>query len=147
MEIILKQDVKKLGYKGELLKVKDGYARNLLIPKGLAIQATESNRKVFAENQKQRAFKEEKIKKEAEELAQILKSTELKIGAKVSSTGKIFGSVNNIQIAEAIKKKGYEVDRKRIELESDIKEVGNYSAKIHLYKGIVADVKFEIIAE
>ena len=129
MEIILKQDVNKLGYKDEIVKVKDGYANNYLIPQGYAVVATSSNKKILAENLKQRAFKEEKLRKDAEEYAASLAKVEgLKIAAKASESGKIFGSVNTIQIADAIKAQfGIDVDRKKISIVGDaIKEVGNH---------------------
>ena len=148
MEIILKQDIPSLGYKNDIINVKDGYGRNYLIPKGLAIQATESAKKVNAENLRQRAHKEEKIKNEAMEFATKLEGLSLIIGAKTSTTGKVFGSVNNIQIAEAIKKEGFEVDRKNIKLpEEQIKQVGNYIATVKLHREISVEIKFEVISE
>ncbi|HMT68327.1 MAG TPA: 50S ribosomal protein L9, partial [Bacteroidales bacterium] len=114
MKIILRQDIEKLGQKDDVVTVKTGYARNYLIPNGLAIQATDSALKIHNENLKQRAHKEEKIRGEAEELAKKLAEVKLVIGAKVSSAGKIFGSVNNIQLAEALNEKGYEIDRRNI---------------------------------
>lgn len=148
MEIILKQDVQNLGQKDDIIKVKDGYARNFLIPQGLATPATESAKKVLAENTKQRAHKESKIKAEAQATAEKIKNISLKIGAKTSTTGKIFGSVNTIMIAEALKDKGYEVDRKNIIIDEEhIKEVGNYKAKIKLHKEVVVEIEFEIVAE
>lgn len=148
MEIILKQDIPSLGYKNDIINVKDGYGRNYLIPKGLAIQATESAKKVNAENLRQRAHKEEKIKNEAIEFAAKLEGLSLKIGAKTSTTGKVFGSVNNIQIAEAIKKEGFEVDRKNIKLpEEQIKQVGNYVATVKLHREISVEIQFEVISE
>lgn len=148
MEIILKQDIPNLGYENEVVKVKDGYARNYLIPKGMAIMANETNRKVLEEVQRQKAFKEKKLREEAETQAKLLDKLELTIGAKAGTSGKIFGSVNAIQIADAIKEKGYEVDRKKIEVDGDaIKELGTYIAKVHLYKDIKAEVKFEVVAE
>lgn len=148
MEVILKQDIQNLGYENEVVKVKNGYARNYLIPKGLAILANENNKKVLAEVQRQKAFKEEKLRDEAETTAKLLNKVELTIGAKTGTSGKIFGSVNTIQIADALKEKGYEIDRKKIEVDGDaIKEVGSYVAKVHLYKDIKAEVKFEVVAE
>jgi len=149
MEIILKQDINGLGYKNDLITVKDGYARNYLIPKGMAIVATESAKKVVAEIKKQQAYKEEKIRKEAEELAKVLEGAELTIGVKASSKGKIFGSVNNIMIADAIKaQKNVEVDRKKIEVNGDaIKEVGTYKATVKLHKDIAVEVKLDVKAE
>jgi len=149
MEIILKQDIPTLGYTNDLVKVKAGYARNFLIPKGLAIPATETNRKILSENRKQKAFKEDKIRKEAETLAKAIGGITVKIGAKAAETGKIYGSVNNIQIAEAIKKQyNYEVDRKRIVVDGEhIKELGTYTAEIHFHKDIKVSINFEVFAE
>lgn len=147
MEIILLEDIRKIGFKDEIVDVKPGFARNYLIPKGLASQATEKNKKVLAEVKKQRAFKEEKYRNEAKALVEVIKSLDLKVGAKVSSTGKIFGSVNNIQIADAIKKLGYDIDRKNISLKEDIKELGTFNANIKLYKEINVDVTFEVLGE
>ena len=148
MKIILRQDLEKLGQKDDILTVKTGYARNYLIPKGYAIQATESALRVHNENLKQRAHKEEKIKNEAEQLAEKMKSVKLVIGAKVSSAGKIFGSVNTIQIAEALKEKGFDIDRKNILLgDETIKEVGNYKAVVKLHRDVKVEVAFEVKAE
>lgn len=148
MEIILKQDIPNLGYKDEIIRVKDGYARNYLIPKGLATSATASARKGHAENIKQRAHKEAKLKDEALEMAEKLKSVELIIGAKTSSKGKIFGSVNTIQVSEVLKEKGFEVDRKNISFKEDIiKEVGKYTATIRLHKEVTVEIPFEIVSE
>lgn len=148
MEIILKQDIPNLGYKDEIVVVKDGYARNYLIPKGLAVGATRSIKKAHSEILRQKAHKEEKIKNEALELAEELKKLKLTIGAKTSSKGKIFGSVNTIQVAEALKEKGYKIDRKNIAFKEElIKEVGNYTALIKLHKEVEAEIPFEIIAE
>lgn len=148
MKIILRQDIEKLGQKNDILTVKTGYARNYLIPRGLAIQATDSAIKIHTENLKQRAHKEEKIRNEAEKLAQKLANVKLVIGAKVSSAGKIFGSVNTIQLAEALNAKGYEIDRKNILLgEDSIKEVGNYKAVVKLHRDVKVDLEFEVVAE
>lgn len=149
MEIILKQDITGLGYKNDLLTVKDGYGRNYLIPKGLAMVATESNKKQLAELKKQQAFKEEKIKKEADAIAQALEGAALKIAVKASTTGKIFGSVNNIIIATAIKEqKNLEIDRKKINLDGDsIKEVGQYKAVVKLHKDVEVEVELDVVAE
>lgn len=149
MEIILIQDVKNLGYKNDIVNVKPGYARNYLIPQGMAILATESARKVLAENMRQQAYKQEKIKKEAEATAAILEGLSLRIPAKAASTGKIYGSVNNVQIANAIKEaKGIEIDRKHILVDDDtIKEVGNYKAKVRLHKDVTVEISFEVFAE
>ncbi len=148
MEIILLQDIAKLGQKDDLIQVKDGYGRNYLIPKGYAIAATPSAKKMHAENLKQRAHKEEKIKAEAEELATRMEGLKLVIGAKTSSSGKIFGSVNTIQIAEALREKGFEIDRKSISIPEDqIKEIGKYNALLRLHREVKIDIEFEIVAE
>ena len=148
MEIILIQDVERLGNKDDVVTVKDGFARNFLIPQKKAIAATETAKKVLAENIKQRAHKEAKLKEAALVVAEKLANKKLKIGAKTSSSGKIFGSVNTIQLAEAINKKGFEIDRKQIILPEDsIKEVGSYTAKIKLHKEVVVEIEFEVIAE
>lgn len=147
MKIILKEDVSGLGYKDDVVEVKNGYGRNYLIPTGKAVIATESALKVLAENQRQRAHKLAKIKADAEELAAKLKDVQLTIGAKTSATGTIFGSVNNIQIAEALEKLGYNVDRKIIDIKESVKEVGNYTATIKLHKEVSVEVPFEVVAE
>jgi large subunit ribosomal protein L9 len=148
MEIILKQDIQNLGFKNDIISVKDGYARNYLIPKGFAINATASARKVHAENLKQRAHKEEQLKTEAEGIADKLKVVSLSIGAKASTKGKIFGSVNTIQLSEALKEKGFDIDRKQISIKEElIKEVGSYTAKVRLHKEVIIEVPFEIVAE
>lgn len=150
MEIILKQDVNKLGYKDEIVKVRDGYANNYLIPQGYAMVATPSNKKILAENLKQRAFKEAKIKQDAEAFAETLNKIEgLKIAAKASETGKIFGSVNTIQIADAIKAQfDIDVDRKKISIVGDaIKEIGTHKIIVSVYKEIKSEITFEVYAE
>jgi len=148
MEIILKQDVTNLGQKDDIIRVKDGYARNFLIPRGLATTATESAKKVLSENIRQRAHKEAKIKDQAQVQAEKMNGLKLKIGAKTSTTGKIFGSVNTIMLAEAIKDKGFEVDRKNIIFDEEhIKEVGTYKAKVKLHKEVSVEIEFEIYAE
>jgi large subunit ribosomal protein L9 len=148
MEIILKQDVNNLGSKDDIVTVKDGYARNFLIPKGFAIRSTESAKKILAENTRQRAHKEAKIKAEAEELAAKMNGIKLTVGAKTSSSGKIFGSVNTIQIAEALRAKGFEIDRKIIRLQEDqIKETGAYKAKIRLHKNVHVEIDFDVVSE
>lgn len=148
MEIILLQDVANLGGKDDIVNVKDGFGRNYLIPQKLAIIATPSSKKVLAENQKQRAHKEAKLKDQALKLAEGLKTLVIVIGAKISSTGKIFGSVNNIQVAEALKEKGFDIDRKQITIKEDsIKGVGIHSAKVKLHREVVVDLEFEVVAE
>ena len=149
MEVILKQDVPSLGYTNERVNVKPGYARNFLIPQGIAILATETNKKILAENLKQKAFKEDKVRNEAEELAKGLKDITVKIGAKAAESGKIFGSVNAIQIAQALKDQfKFDVDRKKIHVDGEhIKELGNYKARIILHKEVQFDINFEVFAE
>lgn len=148
MEIILKQDVKNLGYKDDVVKVRDGYGANFLIPKGMGILATESAKKVHAENIRQRARKEEKTRESAVATAEKLNGVSLQIGAKAGESGKIFGSINTIQVAEALKKAGYDIDRKNITIDEDhIKTLGNYTAKVKVYKEISANVQFEVVAE
>lgn len=148
MDIILKQDIPNLGHKDEIITVKDGYARNYLIPKGLAINATPSVRQMHEEILRQRSHKEEQIRQEAEALAEKMKDLKLTIGAKTSTKGKIFGSVNTIQIAESLKEQGYEIDRKDITIKEElIKEVGNYTASIKLHREVLVEIPFEIIAE
>ena len=149
MDIILKQDVTNLGYKNDIVTVKPGYGRNFLIPQGMAILATERNRKILAEEIRQQAHKEEKIKNEALDKAKALEGLKLQIPAKAGTSGKIFGSVNSIMIANAIKEAtNIEVDRKQIVLNEDaIKEVGDYTAKIRLHKEVHVDVDFSVFAE
>jgi large subunit ribosomal protein L9 len=147
MDIILKQDVKNLGEKDEIVKVKPGYGRNFLIPQGVAILATVSARKVLAENLKQAQFKQEKIRKDADEVAARLENVKLTIGAKAGETGKIFGAINTIQIADALKKQGFEVDRRRITFDQDPKFVGEYTANLNLHKEVKVKVPFEVVAE
>lgn len=148
MEVILKEDVANLGYKDDIVHVKDGYGRNFLIPQGKAVIASESARKVLAEVLKQRAHKIAKIKEEAQAMAEKMKGVSLTIGAKTSSTGTIFGSVTNIQIAEELAKLGFEVDRKIIRIKEDaVKEVGSYSATVRLHKEVSVEIPFEVISE
>jgi len=147
MEIILKEDVLNLGYKDDVLTVKSGYGRNYLIPQKKAVLATPSAKKMLAENLKQRTHKLEKIKKEAESLAEKLKDVTLTIGAKTSSTGTIFGSVGNIQVAEALAKLGYNVDRKVIVIKEAVKEVGNYKAVLKIHKEVSVEIPFEVVSE
>ena len=148
MEIILKQDMPNLGHKDDIIAVKDGYARNYLIPRGFAINATKTNRKVHEENLRQRAHKEAQLKDAAIELADKLKDVSITIGAKTSTKGKIFGSVNTIQIAEELEKQGFEVDRKNISIKEElIKEVGKYTATVKLHREVEVEIPFEIISE
>ncbi|MDD2284664.1 MAG: 50S ribosomal protein L9 [Paludibacter sp.] len=147
MEIILKEDVINLGYRGDIVKVKDGYGRNYLIPQKKAVLATESAKKMLAEDLKQRAHKLERIKNEAQELADKVKDITLTVGAKTSSTGKIFGAVGPIQIADAFEKAGFTVDRKVIVLKEPVKEIGSYKATLKLHKEVTVEVAFDVVAE
>lgn len=148
MEIILKQDVNNLGHKDDIVVVKNGYATNYLIPQGYAIMATPSAKKIHAENLKQRAHKEAKLREDAAALAAKLEGVEVTVATKVSSTGKVFGSVNNIQIAEALAAKGFEIDRRNITVADDkLQEVGVYDATVKCYKDIKATMKVAVVAE
>ena len=147
MEVILLEDIQGLGYKDDIVKVKNGYGRNYLIPTKRAVIASESARKVLAEKLKQRAHKLEKIKKDAEALAAKLEGVSLTIATKVSSTGTIFGSVGNIQIAEELAKLGHEIDRKIIVVKDAVKEVGSYKAIVKLHKEVSVEIPFEVVAE
>ncbi|MGI5974924.1 MAG: 50S ribosomal protein L9 [Paludibacter sp.] len=147
MEVILKEDVANLGFKGDLVTVKDGYGRNYLIPQKLAVLATDSAKKMLAEDMKQRAHKLERIKNEAQELADKLQDYTLTVGAKSSSTGKIFGAVGPIQIADAFEKAGFAVDRKIIVLKELVKELGSYKATLKLHKEVTVEVAFDVVAE
>ena len=147
MEVILKDDVKNLGYKNDTVTVKSGYGRNYLIPQGLAVIADKSSRKVVAENIRQAAHKADKIKNDAQELANSIGDVVLEIPAKVGETGKIFGSVTTLQISDALKAKGVEVDRKRISFDQDVKTAGEYTATINLHKDVKHQVRFNVVAE
>ena len=146
MEIILKEDVVNLGYKNDIVTVKSGYGRNYLIPTGKAVIASPAAKKMLAEELKQRAHKLEKIKKDAEAVAESLKEVSLTIATKVSTTGTIFGSVSNIQIAEELAKLGHNVDRKIIFVKG-VKEVGNYTATVKLHKEVAVEIPFAVVAE
>ena len=146
MEIILKEDIAGLGYKNDIVKVKDGYGRNYLIPQGKAVIATESAKKVLAENERQCAHKLAKIKADAEAQAAKLNGVKVTISAKVNEDGTIFGGVGAAQVAEALAAKGFEIDRKAIVAET-VKAVGEYKATINLHKEVKAEVAFEVVAE
>jgi len=147
MEIILKQDVANLGYKDEIVKVKNGYANNYLLPKGMAIIATPVAKKIHAENLRQRAHKEEALRKNAETQQAALNGKVVKLIVKVGENGQLFGGINNIMVAEALKEQhNYDVDRKSIVVET-IKTVGNYTAKVNVYKEIKAELNLEVVAE
>lgn len=147
MQIILKEDVQGLGYKDDVVEVKNGYGRNYLIPQGKAVIATPSALKVLAENQCQRAHKLAKIKADAEAAAAALEGVSLTIGAKTSATGTIYGSVNAIQISEALEKLGHNVDRRQIVIKDVVKEVGKYNATINFHKEVSVEIPFEVVAE
>ncbi|WP_289289786.1 50S ribosomal protein L9 [uncultured Muribaculum sp.] len=147
MKIILKEDINNLGYKDDVVEVKSGYGRNYLIPQGKAVIATPAALKVLAEDQRQRAHKLAKIKADAEAVAASLEGVALTIGAKTSATGTIFGSVNALQIAEALEKLGHNIDRKLIVLKENVKDVGKYNATIKLHKEVSVEIPFEVVAE
>ena len=146
MELILKEDIIGLGYKNDIVNVKSGYGRNYLIPQGKAVIASESAKKVLAENLRQQAVKLAKIKADAQAVADKLAGVALTIAAKVSATGVIYGSVNSLQIADELKKLGFDIDRKRITVK-DVKAVGEYVAQVHLHKEVTAEVPFTVVAE
>ena len=148
MDIILRKDVANLGYKDDVVTVKNGYGLNYLIPQGIGVLATQSNRKVLAENLKQRAHKEAKIKEEAQQKADAIAKIEIKIGAKAGESGKIFGSVNTIQIADMLKANGVDVDRKAILIKGDaIKTLGAYTAEVKLHKEVNIEINFEVVED
>ncbi|MCL6265618.1 50S ribosomal protein L9 [Flagellimonas myxillae] len=148
MELILKEDIQDLGFKDDIVTVKNGYGRNYLIPQGLAALATPSAKKVLAENLKQRAHKEKKVIDEANKLAEALKQLEIRIPAKVGAGDKLFGSVSNIDLAAALDKSGHQIERKFININGGtIKRVGPYNAKIRLHREVIVDFPFEVIAE
>ena len=148
MELILRQDVENLGFKDDIVTVKNGYGRNYLIPQGMATLATPSAKKVLAENLKQRAYREAKLVEDATKLAEALKGLEIKITSKTGDGTKLFGSVNNADVAEAIAKAGHEVEKKFIKIPGNtIKRLGKYSAAIRLHREVIVDFSFEIIAE
>ena len=148
MELILRQDVENLGFKDDVVAVKNGYGRNYLIPQGYAILATSSAKKVLAENLKQRAFKEAKLVEDAKKIAETVKGYEIKIASKVGSGDKLFGSVNNINVAEAIAKAGTDIDKKFIKVTGgSVKRLGKYNAAVRLHRAVIADIVFEVVAE
>src|SRR5690606_27683252 len=147
MEVILKEDIKGLGYKNDLVNVKPGYGRNFLIPRGFAIIASTSNKKVMAENVKQASHKADKLKQDAQDIANGIGDTVLKIPAKVGESGRIFGAVTTLQISDALKEKGFTVDRKQISFNSEVKSVGEYVAELDLHREVKHDVNFKVIAE
>ena len=148
MELILKQDVENVGFKDDVVTVKNGYGRNFLIPQGYAILATSSAKKVLAETVKQRAFKEAKIIEDATKIADTIKGLEIKITSKVGTGDKLFGSVNNADVAEAIAKAGTEIDRKFIKVVGgSVKRLGKYEASVRLHRAVIVDITFDVIAE
>ncbi|CAA0141761.1 50S ribosomal protein L9 [Tenacibaculum maritimum] len=148
MELILRQDVENLGFKDDVVTVKNGYGRNFLIPQGYAVLATSSAKKVLAENLKQRAFKEAKLVEDATKVAEAVKGYEIKISSKVGSGDKLFGSVNNMDVAQALAKEGTEVDKKFIKVTGGtVKRLGKYNAAIRLHRTVVVDIVFEVVAE
>ncbi|MFM8347017.1 MAG: 50S ribosomal protein L9 [Bacteroidota bacterium] len=147
MEVILKQDVQGLGYKNDLVKVKPGYGRNYLIPNGIALMATESNKKMLAENTRQAAHKAAKVKQDADTLAEKIGDLTVEIGTKAGESGKIFGAVTGIQVSEALKAKGCDVDRKRVSFKTQPKELGDYIAILDLHKEVKHEIKVKVVAE
>ena len=146
MEVILKEDIKGLGYKNDIVKVKAGHGRNYLIPQGIAIIATASNKKVISENVKQASHKAEKLKKDAQAIADQIGSTILQINTKVGESGKIFGAITSLQISDALKEKGFAIDRKKISFKTEVKELGEYTAVVDLHKEVKHEVKFKVVA-
>ncbi|WP_348667185.1 50S ribosomal protein L9 [uncultured Polaribacter sp.] len=148
MELILRQDVENLGFKDDLVAVKNGYGRNFLIPSGQAVLATSSAKKVLAENLKQRAYKEAKLIADANVIADAVKGYEIKIASKVGSGDKLFGSVNNIDVAAALAKAGTDLDKKFIKVVGgSVKRLGKYEASVRLHRAVVADITFEVVSE
>lgn len=148
MELILKQDVENLGFKDDIVTVKNGYGRNYLIPQGYAILATSSAKKVLAETLKQRAYKEQNLVKEANKVAEAIKALELKIAAKTGEGDKLFGSVSSSNLAEALAAEGHELERKFITIAGGVvKRLGKYDAKVRLHRDVIVDLPFEVVAE
>jgi large subunit ribosomal protein L9 len=147
MEVILKQDVSGLGYKNDIVKVKAGYGRNYLIPNGVALVASEGNKRMVAENVRQMAHKAEKIKTEAESLAQRIGDMVVELKTKAGETGRIFGAITSLQVSEALKSKGFDVDRRKISFKEQPKELGTYTALLDLHKEVKHEVKVNVVAE
>ena len=147
MEVILKQDIQGLGYKDDIVNVKPGYGRNYLIPQGIAIFATDANRKMVAENIKQASHKAEKIKKDAEEIAKKIGDITLELKTKAGESGKIFGAITTVQVAEALKDKGFDIDRKKISINTNIKELGEYTATLDLHRDVQHEINIKVVAE
>jgi large subunit ribosomal protein L9 len=147
MEVILKQDMPGIGYKYDTVKVKAGYGRNFLIPKGIAILANNSNRKMIDENIRQAAHKAEKLKNDALTIAEKIQSLEISIGAKTGESGKIFGAVTSLQMADVLSENGFDIDRRRINFTTEIKTIGDYVAIIELHREVKAEINFKVVAE
>lgn len=147
MKVILKHDVKALGFKDDVVSVKNGYANNFLIPRGMAMIASPGNLKMINENIRQANFKQEKIKKDAEAMAGKVNGLSFTIGAKAGANGKIFGSITSLQISQALKGQGLEIDRRKIVIDQDIKMLGSYTATINLHREISVQVNLEVVAE
>lgn len=147
MEIILKEDISGLGYKNDIVKVRNGYGRNFLIPRGLALMATDSAKRVVAENVKQVAHKAEKLKTDAQNLADRIGETVLNLYTKAGESGKIFGAITTLQIADELKSKGFDVDRKKVSFRGEVKSVGQYTVLIDLHKEVKKEITFNVIAE
>ena len=148
MELILKQDVANLGFKDDIVSVKNGYGRNFLIPQGTAVLATVSAKKVLAETLKQRAYKEQNIVKEANKLAEAIKGLEVKITAKTGEGDKLFGSISNADIAETLAAEGHELERKFITVAGGlVKRLGKYNATVRLHRDVIVELPFEVISE
>lgn len=147
MEVILKKDMPGLGYKYDTVKVKAGYGRNYLIPQGIAILANNSNRKMIDENIRQAAHKAEKLKNDALEIAEKIQALDIEIGAKAGESGKIFGAVTSLQIADVLSANGFDVDRRRISFKGDVKTLGEYVSLIELHREVVAEMNFKVVSE
>ena len=148
MEVILKKNVDKLGYANEIVSVKPGYGRNFLIPQGYAVLATASAKKAHEEMMRQKSHKEAKMLTEAQELAAKIANVTVSIATKAGENGKIFGSVNTVQLAEALRKAGYDIDRKSLKIKDEpIKDLGTFEAEANLYKGVKQTFKFEVVSE
>jgi large subunit ribosomal protein L9 len=147
MKIILKENLKNLGAQGDVVNVKDGYANNFLFPKGLAIMATSSNLKMLEENNRQGALKREKLKADALGLSEQLKTVSVTIGMKAGANDKIFGSVTPLQVAQALKAAGFDIDRRKIEVVSEIKTLGSYQAVVNLHRDVTVTIGVEVVAE
>jgi large subunit ribosomal protein L9 len=147
MEVILKQDVQGLGYKNDTVKVKPGYGRNYLIPNGVAIIANDSNKRLVNENIRQASHKAAKLKQDAEAMAQKIGELTIELGAKAGETGKIFGAVTPFQVADALKAKGFDIDRKKVIFKEQPKEIGTYNVVLDLHKEVKHDIKIKVVAE